>query len=49
MSNIVSGTALAKKVKQRVAEKVAECPEKYGRVPHLVVILVGEDPAACRT
>lgn len=46
MSNIVSGTALAKKVKQRVAERVAECPEKYGRVPHLVVILVGEDPGS---
>lgn len=46
MSNIVSGTALAKKVKQGVAERVAECTEKYGRVPHLVVILVGEDPGS---
>ncbi len=46
MSNIVSGTALAKKVKQRVAEQVAGCTEKYGRVPHLVVILVGEDPGS---
>lgn len=27
MSNIVSGTALAKKVKQGVAERVAECTE----------------------
>ena len=29
-----------------MAEQVALFPEKYGRVPHLVVILVGEDPAS---
>jgi len=29
-----------------MAEQVATFPEKYGRVPHLVVILVGEDPAS---
>ena len=29
-----------------MAEKVATFPEKYGRVPHLVVILIGEDPAS---
>ncbi len=46
MSNIVSGTALAKKVKQGVAERVKEYENKFGRVPHLVVILVGEDPGS---
>ena len=46
MAEIVSGTALAKKVKQGVAERVKECEAKYGRVPHLVVILVGEDPGS---
>ena len=39
MAEIVSGTALAKKVKQGVAERVKECEAKYGRVPHLVVII----------
>ena len=29
-----------------MAAQVAEFPVKYGRVPHLVVILVGDDPAS---
>lgn len=43
---IISGTELAKELKQNVKERVAEAVEKYGRAPHLVVILVGEDPAS---
>lgn len=43
---IISGTELAKELKQDVARRVAEAKEKYGREPHLVVILVGEDPAS---
>ncbi len=43
---IISGTELAKETKQNVARRVAEAKEKYGRAPHLVVILVGEDPAS---
>lgn len=42
----ISGTQLAKELKQDVARRVAEVKEKYGRAPHLVVILVGEDPAS---
>ncbi|MDE6143367.1 MAG: bifunctional methylenetetrahydrofolate dehydrogenase/methenyltetrahydrofolate cyclohydrolase, partial [Muribaculaceae bacterium] len=42
----ISGTQLAKELKQNVAAQVAEVKEKYGRAPHLVVILVGEDPAS---
>ncbi len=42
----ISGTQLAKELKQDVAARVAEVKEKYGRAPHLVVILVGEDPAS---
>lgn len=37
---------MAKDLKQDVARRVAEAKEKYGREPHLVVILVGEDPAS---
>ena len=29
-----------------MAAEVATFGEKYGRVPHLVVILVGEDPGS---
>lgn len=43
---IISGTELAKKTKNQVKEKVAEVEKLYNRVPHLVVILVGEDPAS---
>lgn len=43
---IISGTELAKEIKANVAERVKEVKEKYGRAPHLVVILVGEDPAS---
>jgi len=37
---------LSARMKAEMAEKVATFPQKYGRVPHLVVILVGEDPAS---
>lgn len=43
---IISGKELANKLKVQMAEFVATLPEKYGRVPHLVVILVGDDPAS---
>ncbi|MBO4761185.1 MAG: bifunctional methylenetetrahydrofolate dehydrogenase/methenyltetrahydrofolate cyclohydrolase FolD [Bacteroidales bacterium] len=43
---IISGKDLSAKMKAEMAEQVATFPQKYGRVPHLVVILVGEDPAS---
>lgn len=43
---IISGKELSAKLKAGMAEQVAAFPEKYGRVPHLVVILVGDDPAS---
>lgn len=43
---IISGKDLSAKLKQEMAAEVATFPEKYGRVPNLVVILVGEDPAS---
>ena len=43
MSYIINGKELALSLKQEMAANVATFPEKYGRVPHLVVILVGED------
>lgn len=43
---IISGTQLAKELKDNVAQKVTEAVKEFGRPPHLVVILVGEDPAS---
>ena len=43
---IISGKELSAKLKAEMAEQVATFPAKYGRVPHLVVILVGEDPGS---
>lgn len=42
----ISGKDLAKEIKQNIAERVPALVEKYGRAPHLAVILVGEDPAS---
>ncbi len=43
---IISGKELSAQLKTEMAAQVAEFPEKYGRVPHLVVILVGDNPAS---
>lgn len=40
---VISGKELSIELKARMAEQVATFGEKYGRVPHLVVILVGND------
>lgn len=43
---LIDGKKIAADLKAALAEKVATFPEKYGRVPHLVVVRVGEDPAS---
>lgn len=43
---VISGKELSARLKSEMAADVAGFPEKYGRVPHLVVILVGDDPAS---
>ncbi|MFW6319886.1 MAG: bifunctional 5,10-methylenetetrahydrofolate dehydrogenase/5,10-methenyltetrahydrofolate cyclohydrolase, partial [Bacillota bacterium] len=46
MSQIISGKELSKTIRQEVKDKVTKLQETYGKVPHLVVVLVGEDPAS---
>lgn len=46
MATILDGKALASEIRGDVALKVSEISQKYGRAPHLAVILVGEDPAS---
>lgn len=43
---IISGKELSARLKAEMALQVATFPERYGRVPHLVVVLVGDDPAS---
>ena len=43
---IISGKELSARLKEDMRGEVSTFPEKYGRVPHLVVILVGDDPAS---
>jgi len=42
----INGKELARSIKQNVADDVKKYNEIYGRVPHLVVILVGDDPGS---
>ena len=46
MGIVVSGKDLAKSLKDQMAIEVIELEKKYGRLPHLAVILVGEDPGS---
>jgi len=46
MAKIISGKELSLKIKEQLKVQVTELEKKYGRAPHLVVILVGEDPAS---
>lgn len=43
---ILNGKQLSDSLKAEMADKVATFPKKYGRVPKLAVILVGDDPAS---
>ena len=43
---ILDGKAVSAALKADIAEQLKTLPERFGRVPHLVVILVGEDPAS---
>lgn len=43
---IIDGKQISASLKEALREQVAAFPEKYGRVPHLTVVRVGEDPAS---
>ncbi len=46
MAEIIDGKQLAKDIRAKVTDRVADIKEQYGKVPHLVVILVGDNPAS---
>lgn len=43
---IISGKELSKSLKEELKVKVAALDAEYGRVPNLVVVLVGDDPGS---
>ena len=43
---ILSGKELSDNIKSQLAVQVATFPSRYGRVPHLAVVLMGDDPAS---
>ena len=46
MTVVISGKELATIRRGQMKEEVASFESKYGRRPHLAVILVGEDPGS---
>ncbi len=46
MGEIISGKLLAKKIKEEMKLDIERYNKLYGRAPHLVVILVGDDEAS---
>ena len=45
-AQIISGTEIAKQIREEIQQEVAELKEKHNLVPGLVTVLVGEDPAS---
>lgn len=43
---IISGKEYAAAMKEELAERIKELEKQYGRVPQLVVVLVGDDPGS---
>ncbi len=46
MATIIDGKALSKSIRSEVKDEVSKLHEKTGKTPHLVVVIVGEDPAS---
>ena len=45
-AELISGTEISKTILEEIKQEVAEMKEKTGKVPGLVTILVGENPAS---
>ena len=45
-AQIISGTEIAKQIREEIQQEVAKLKEKHNLVPGLVTVLVGEDPAS---
>lgn len=45
-AEIISGTEIAKEIREELKQEIAELKEKHNLVPGLVTVLVGEDPGS---
>ena len=45
-AQIISGTEVAKEIREELKQEIADLKEKHNLVPGLVTVLVGEDPAS---
>ena len=45
-AQIISGTEIAKQIREELRQEIAELKEKHNLVPGLVTVLLGEDPAS---
>ncbi len=45
-AEIISGTEIAKQIREELKGEIAELKEKHNLVPGLVTVLIGEDPAS---
>ena len=43
---ILDGKLLAKNLNNELSKKILSYNKEYGRIPHLLVILVGDNPAS---
>ena len=43
---LIDGKQISASLKEALRQQVSTFPQQYGRVPHLVVVRVGEDPAS---
>jgi len=46
MSKLIEGKPIAAKIREEIKERVSKLQAKYGIVPGLVVVIVGNDPAS---
>jgi len=45
-AQIISGTEIAKQIREELAQEIAELKKKHNVIPGLATVLVGEDPAS---
>ena len=45
-AHIISGTEIAKQIREELRQEIAELKEKHNLIPGLATVLVGEDPAS---
>jgi len=45
-AQIISGTEIAKQIREELKQEIAELKDKHNLIPGLATVLVGEDPAS---